>query len=319
MVSIIVPVYNIQQYLTNCVESLFAQMYDEIEIILVDDGSTDGSGQFCDRFAEQDDRIRVIHKENGGLSSARNAGLDAASGQYILFLDGDDYLAPNAVSRLMDLAKKDDEVDFIQFQYAETDGSWLPDPNQQANAQLCTDSREMFRYLYQKGGVAASACTKLYRASLFESLRFREGIVHEDEELITRLLPVCHRVIYTQLVLYGYVMRGGSIVRDRFSPHKLDVFKIMDERAEALEHLGYDEFIPETRSRQFHTAAMLYCQARRAGDTASAALLRDRLKNLSESRIIPLTGQYRLLYNLTRLTARAPELYYQIRRLCGKS
>ena len=211
------------------------------------------------------------------------------------------------------------DFDFIQFHYAETGGGWQADPAQKANARVCTDLHEMFQYLYQHGGVAASACTKLYRASLFEHLRFQEGITHEDEELITRLLPQCSRVIYTEFVLYGYVMRGGSIIHENFHPHKLDVLDIMDNRADALQKLGYEELVLETHSRQFRTAAMLYCQARSSGAAESAKQLQARLKVLSREHELLLSGQYWLLYHLTRLTKFAPELYYCIRRACGKS
>lgn len=319
MTSIIVPVYNIENYLPRCMDSLFAQTDSDFEIILVDDGSTDLSGELCDQYAAQDSRIQVIHKKNGGLSSARNAGLGTARGQYILFLDGDDYLAPCALRLLSRLADEKGDFDFIQFHYAETDGSWQANPTQPANAQVCTNLHEMFQYLYQYGGVAASACTKLYRASLFENLRFLEGIMHEDEELITRLIPQCRRVIYTDFVLYGYVMRGGSIIHENFHPRKLAVLNIMDNRAKTLQKLGYEELVLETRSRQFRTAAMLYCQARRSGAVKSAKWLQAKLKVLSKEQTLFLSGQYWLLYRLTRLTKFAPELYYCVRRVCGKS
>lgn len=319
MTSIIVPVYNIENYLPQCMDSLFAQTDLDFEIILVDDGSTDGSGLLCDQYAMRDTRVRVIHKGNGGLSSARNAGLNVAEGAYILFLDGDDYLASNAIQILMEIVDATADFDFIQFHYAETDGSWQANPMQAANAWNCTEPHEMFQYIYQYGGVAASACTKLYRASLFKKLRFKEGISHEDEELVTRLIPQCHCVIYTDLVLYGYVMRGGSIIHGGFNSHKLDVLDIMDERADVLHELGYEELVHETHSRQFRTAANLYCQARRAGTPDLAERLRAKLNELAKEQTLLLSGQYWLLYHLTRLTEYAPELYYCIRRVCRKT
>ena len=116
MVSIIVPVYNIERYLPQCMNSLFAQTAPDFEVILVDDGSTDGSAALCDQYAKQDARVQVIHKKNGGLSSARNAGLDAATRPYLLFLDGDDYLAPSAIQSLLEIASANADFDFIQFQ-----------------------------------------------------------------------------------------------------------------------------------------------------------------------------------------------------------
>lgn len=319
MISIIVPVYNIENYLPRCMDSLFAQTCPAFEVILVDDGSTDSSGVLCDRYAAQDPRIQILHKKNGGLSSARNAGLDAARGQYIMFLDGDDYLAPCALRLLSEVVAEVGDFDFIQFHYAETDGSWQAAPTQTVSIQICTELREMFCYIYQHGGVAASACTKLYQAALIKKLRFREGIAHEDEELATRMLPQCRRVVYTDLVIYGYIMRNGSIIHGSFNPHKLDVLGIMDERSAVLQKLGYDDLATETRSRQFRTTANLYCQARRAGDSNSAKWLGSKLKALSKEKNLLLTGQYRLLYYLTRITGFAPETYYCIRRIYGKS
>lgn len=319
MTSIIVPVYNIKNYLPRCIESLLAQSDPDFEVILVDDGSADGSGALCDAYAARDGRFRVVHKANGGLSSARNAGLDAARGEYILFLDGDDYLALDAVQSLNAIAAAAGAFDFIQFRYAETDGSWQPGARQKPDVRICTDVREMFAYLYQAGGVAASACTKLYRAALFRGLRFREGIAHEDEQLLNSLLPRCRRVVYTDLMLYGYVMRSGSITHGAFNRRKLDVLPVMDERVAVLRELGYAEFVRPTQRRQFITAAMLYCQARRAHDDAAADCLRERLKALAAIPGLAPGGQYSLLYYLTKLTPQAAELYYAVRRVCGKS
>lgn len=323
MISVIVPVYNVASYLPHCVRSLIGQTLRELEIILVDDGSTDESGAVCDRFALEDTRVRVIHKENGGLSSARNAGLDVIKGDFVLFVDGDDYLAPDAAERLYALALQfsaDAPVDFVQFHFVQTpDESWRPAAEQQANPALCTDVREMFERLYRLGGVAASSCTKLFRAALFDDLRFRCGIAHEDEQLMTVLLPRCSRVLYTDLELYGYVTREGSIIHSAFRPRRLDVFPVLDERIEVLDRLGFDDLVRQTRERQFCTAAWLYCLARRGGFRAESAQLKARLRLLSRLRGLRPEGQYRILYHLTRFFGFAPELYYQFRRLCGKS
>lgn len=318
MVSIIVPVYNIESYLSKCIESLQSQTMTDFEAILVDDGSTDNSGNLCDRYAAQDSRFRVIHKVNGGLSSARNAGLDSVKGEYIMFVDGDDYLVSNAVQSMKDIADANDSFDFIQFQYAETDGSWQGDI-QNTNLRICTDVRKMFEYLYQMGGVAASACTKFYSASVFEELRFREGIAHEDEQLLNTMLPKCHKVIYTDLVLYGYVMRSGSIIHDKFNWHKIDALKIMDERIDVLKKIGYTEFIQTTQQSQFRIAAMLYCEARRVNNDEAVVWLKEKLKILAKTRGLALVGQYLILYYLIRLTPQAMDAYYLIRRIFGKS
>ena len=316
MISIIVPIYNIENYLPVCVESLLKQSREDLEILLVDDGSTDGSGALCDAYARRDARVRVIHKANGGLSDARNAGLDAARGQWLLFVDGDDYLVPDAVERLVPLAEPD--LDFIQFLYRETDGSWLPE-NQSANPRICENQREMFEKLYEMGGVYASSCTKLWNRRVFEGLRFQRGTLHEDEELLNRALPRCRKVVYTDLVLYGYVMRAGSIIHSAFRPKQMDVFPIMERRTAVLEELGLDALARQTRGRMFQTALWQYCLARRNGFSAEAAGLKRRILELADMSDLPMTGQYRMVYRLAGKFPAAVELYYFVRRLVGKT
>ena len=318
MVSIIVPVYNIIEYLPACVESLQKQSCADVEILLVDDGSTDGSGILCDQYAAEDKRIRVVHKENGGLSSSRNAGLDAATGDWVLFVDGDDYLAQNAVEQLLNVAKKHPDADFVQFLYQETDGSWQPEA-QRAEETMLTAVPDFFRKLYELGGVAASACTKLFRKELFDSLRFKEGVRHEDEEVMTRLLPKCRKVVYTDLVLYGYVMRQGSIIHSGFSPKAMDIFLIMEGRIQALQQLGCDDLVTATRRRMFQTATWLYCLARKNGFRKEAAELRQRIIALSKEKNLPLSGQYRVLHRFAATFPPVVGMYYLTRRITGKT
>ena len=316
--SIIVPVYNVQAYLPACVESLLGQSCSDIEILLVDDGASDGSGALCDQYAAQDSRVKVIHKKNGGLSSARNAGLDKATGQWILFVDGDDYLAKDAVALLQEALQGHEDADFVQFLYQETDGIWQPE-HQQTSRQISTQVPDLFKRLYDMGGVAASACTKLFRRELFANLRFKEGILHEDEELMTRLLPQCHKAVYTELVLYGYVTRQGSIIRSGFKPKSMDIFPIMSDRVAVLESLRLSDLATETRRRMFQTAAWQYCLARKDGFIKEAAQLKQYLLDGAKEKDLPLTGQYRLLHRMIRPVPFAPELYYCIRRIMRKT
>ena len=318
MVSIIVPVYNIREYLPRCVESLLGQTCADVEILLVDDGSSDGSGALCDALGAKDGRIRVIHKENGGLSDARNAGLDAAKGEWLLFVDGDDYLAENAVERLLETAEED--ADFVQFFYHVTeDAGWLPEKDQQAEPETVTEPAEMWRRLYALGGVAASSCTKLWNKRVFETVRFKKGIVHEDEELLNRVLPRCRKGVYTKLVLYGYMMRSGSIVRSGFRKKSMDIFAILDERIGVLEALGCGDLVQGTYVWQFRSAAWQYCLARRGGFKEETRQLRQRLLALAKRPGLILSGQYKLLYQAAKITPAAPAIYYLVRKLAGKT
>ncbi|MBQ4600634.1 MAG: glycosyltransferase [Oscillospiraceae bacterium] len=315
-VSIIVPVYNIENYLSRCMESLLGQTCREVEILLVDDGSTDGSGRLCDGYAQRDSRVKVIHKENGGLSDARNAGLDAAKGEWLLFVDGDDYLATNAVEMLLSYAGED--TDFVQFHYRETDGTWQPE-SQSGEASLCADPKQMFQRLYGLGGVAASSCTKLWNRRVFDGVRFQKGILHEDEELLNRVLPGCKKAVYTDLVLYGYVMRPGSIIHAGFRPKQMDIFPIMEDRARVLEELELGELAAKTYGKMFQTAAWQYCLARRGGFRQEQKALKEKIVSLAKQPALPLSGQYKLLYRGAKVTPAAVDGYYFVRRLCGKS
>lgn len=317
MVSIIVPVYNIEKYLPHCVKSLLNQTYEDIEILLVNDGSTDGSGKLCNSLAASDRRIQVVHKENGGLSDARNAGLDKAAGDWVLFVDGDDYLAPDAVELLMKEVEKD--VDFVQFLYQQTpDTDWLPPSGQPAQSEICTDNAVMWHRLYEMGGVAASSCTKLWNRRIFQQIRFRKGILHEDEELMNRVLPGCRKVVYTQLVLYGYVMRQGSIIHSDFKPKQMDVFSIMEQRIEVLKALEHDDLVKEAQSRLFMSALLMFDKARRVRAATEAKELKRRVLSLAKIPGLGLQGQFKLVYWLCRLFPGTPELYFFVRRLCGK-
>ena len=316
MVTIIVPVYNISEYLPVCVKSLLDQTVSDLEIILVDDGSTDGSGDLCDAYAREDSRIRVIHKVNGGLSDARNAGLDAAKGEWLLFVDGDDYLVPDAVEQLVPFAEPD--VDFVQFHYQETDGTWLSE-KQIAYPQICTDPKEMFQQLYEKGGVYASSCTKLWNKRIFKDIRFKKGILHEDEELLNRILPNCHKAVYTDLVLYGYVMRTGSIVHSSFKPRQMDIFPIMERRVAVLEEIGLDMLAQQTRAKIFQTAVWQYCLARKNGFRKETKQLKQRIVNSAKETNLPLSGQYRILHRLARTSPITINLYYFVRKITGKT
>lgn len=320
MVSIIVPVYNLESYLPRCVESLLGQTCPDVEVILVDDGSTDGSAALCDAYAGKDSRVRVFHKENGGQSSARNVGLDAARGAWLLFVDGDDYLADDAVEQLLKAADSLPQTpDIVHFHYTEVaDGTYIPE---QKPGKWETEDTVLghFERMYAYGGMGASPCTKLYRRTLFDGLRFREGTIYEDEDLMTELWQRTGPVLHTDLVLYMYVMRQGSTVHGDFQPKTMQVFPVLERRVAALESLGFDALVLQTKARMFQTAAWQYCLARRSGFREEAAALKKRVCGLAKVPGLVLSGQYKVLYRGARVSPAAVDTYYFIRRLCGKS
>lgn len=210
LITVIVPVYNILEYLPRCVHSITAQTYRNLEILLIDDGSTDGTGDLCDRLGEEDDRIRVFHKENGGSSSARNLGLQNAAGEYVGFVDSDDYIEPDMYEQLF-VAIKEHSVEAAQVGRDETDeqGNRLPDICEPPKEPEIWESRDFLRELLLHRG-DCSFCTKLLKRELFQWDRFPEERLNEDFNLLVRMLPRIGRLISLPEQGYHVFYRIGS-------------------------------------------------------------------------------------------------------------
>ena len=207
LVSVIVPVYNVEKYVGDCIESLIRQSYKNIEIILVDDGSTDSSGQLCDVYATKDIRIKVIHKENGGLSDARNAGIDSAVGVYYSFVDGDDFLAKDAILKMI-FGMKEKKCDISvcnmirYFENGETEAFYIP-----SNTLKVLNSTDRFETLSQP-----SVCNKIFKADLFNSVRFPKGKFYEDTFVYHTLVYNAKTIVLTGYDGYFYRSRHSSIL-----------------------------------------------------------------------------------------------------------
>lgn len=218
--SIIVPVYNVEAFLRKCVDSLLAQDLpkEDYEVILVDDGSTDGSGALGDTLAAEHGNIRVIHQQNRGLSGARNAGIPVASGDYILFVDSDDYLCPNVLETLVGLMESKD-LDILRFNYQNVDmDGKVFEPNKYSkpfvdySSEVCDGET----FLNERLGFACYAWQFMVKTSILqqEGNRFKEGIFFEDVEWTPRILLQARRVASTDTVVYNYLFRTGSIARN---------------------------------------------------------------------------------------------------------
>lgn len=216
-ISVIVPVYNVEAYLERCVRSLMGQTYANLEILLVDDGSKDNSGTLCDELAREDDRIRVIHKENGGLSSARNAGIDAATGDYFAFVDSDDWIEPSAYQWMMETAKKFDAPMVCAGRY-DVDGD-----TGEKTVGLCPEKEEVISGAELAGRIFtwdhldSAAWDKLYRAELFRAMRYPVGRINEDIPVTYRLGLLAGKVALCPKPVYNYYQRQGSITISAFS------------------------------------------------------------------------------------------------------
>lgn len=223
-ISVIVPIYNIEQYLKNCVDSIINQSYKNLEIILVDDGSTDNSGKMCDEYKNSDARVKVIHKENGGLASARNIGLDNATGNYIGFIDGDDIIHPDFYSTLYNLLLKENvdiaECNFLRIPMEnslEVEKILSEENKKQDIENIKYDNKHALNLLfgsyltpYIKKVVVWN---KLYKKELWQNIRFPLGRLHEDEFTTFRILYEAKTFAETNSYLHGYMQTKNSIMR----------------------------------------------------------------------------------------------------------
>lgn len=230
LVSVIVPVYNVEKYLKECIESIINQTYDNIEILLIDDGSTDGSGVICDSFMCKDKRIRVFHKENGGLSDARNYGIDNARGDYITFVDSDDYLSDYAIEILYRAAKNyHSDLVFTKNAVRFNDGDspkLVNDQNFKGEISLF-DQDEILEYLFYQRTNVTGAPGKLFSKRLFYiGIRFPYGVYFEDLATTYRFIMEANNIAMIDAPIYAYRMRNEGIIHQRFSNKKLTCISV---------------------------------------------------------------------------------------------
>lgn len=244
-ISIIVPVYNVKQYLEECIESLLRQDIDDLEVILVNDGSTDGSEELCDAYSIRYEFIRVIHKENGGLSDARNAGLRAITGEYVVFVDSDDYLAHHALKTIaenVNLSKPD--VVFLEATKIFFDGRLVPmGDGYIKNAIDNRTKQEVLEHLSKLPKFPGSACTKMIKADLIKqhNLFFEKGLFCEDIDWTVRLLTAAETFAYCPINYYYYRQgRANSITASVGLKNLQDLLSIIDKWAN--QNLSYRPF-----------------------------------------------------------------------------
>lgn len=214
LISIIVPVYKVEPYLRRCVDSILNQTYRNLEVILVDDGSPDNCGNICDAYAKQDSRVKVIHKENGGLSSARNAGMAASSGKYLSFVDSDDVLASDALEHMQHLAESEN-ADIVIGNHIRFEDV-LPTLNEGEVKITIRNKEEAMQEFFHNG---CAAWARLYRREIHHDILFPEGEINEDEAIVLHLLDRCNRIVYSSRVVYFYMKRsdGESITMAPFT------------------------------------------------------------------------------------------------------
>lgn len=216
MISVIIPVYNVEKYISQCLESVCNQIYDDLEIILIDDGSTDTSGEICDEYACKDDRIRVIHQENHGAAAAKNAGLRVATGTYLSFVDSDDYLEPGAYCHMMQLIQEN-RAEIVQCSYRDV----FKDHTVEHSIKSATLNQIDFLALFTEDWTCALLWDKLYKRSIFDGIFFETGHKIDDEYFTYRGILNAKKVVRDNQIVYNYRKRASSVMYSPASAQRI--------------------------------------------------------------------------------------------------
>lgn len=294
LISVIVPVYNVEAYLPRCVDSILAQTYSNLEVILVDDGTKDASDRICDDYAARDPRVKVIHKENGGLSSARNAGLDVAKGEYLAFVDSDDWIEPDTYGHMLNAAQKYGVKLVCAGRYD------ISSKTGEKNLGLCPPREEVIagtelvRRIFLWDNVDSAAGDKLYHRSLFREIRYPVGKVCEDVPTTYRIALDAGQAAMCDQPVYNYFHRPGSITTASVSEK---TFHMSEHTASIYPYIreNYPELEPEARYLRVHSLVYNVQSIELAGQEARrkfAGQYRDSQKALREQIPFVLTSAF---------------------------
>lgn len=244
LISVIVPVYNVDKYLDGCIESIVNQTYKNLEIILVDDGSTDNSPKLCDAWEKKDKRVKVIHKKNGGVSSARNVGIEHASGEYISFVDSDDFLNKDMFKIMINKIKKTNtDLCYCDIYRIELDGS-ISVTN--FNSKFYLTSEEMMKLMFKNRCANFAVWNKLFKTSYVKKISFEESIyVKEDALFVFQYLDLISSVSYINIPLYNYVQQELSVLHSNSLSKYVTSLDAMMKIIEILKKKKIDEYIHE--------------------------------------------------------------------------
>lgn len=303
-ISLIIPVYNVKDYLKRCVDSAIAQTYSDIDILLIDDGSTDGSGEMCDKLAKQDDRIRVIHQKNAGLSVARNVGIRNAEGEYILFLDSDDYISVDCCEKFAEILQKE-EYDIIAADaYLATDKGIKPQTIDRSGIAVPTSGRVFLAECLKLGYSSMCAPFALYRKGLIldHALWFEPGLLHEDQLWTPQAYLAAEKVTYCRYFFYYHWVRQGSIGQSVWNKAHDDSIRFI---CKELYPIFYGQ--QEYRAVFLDYLCMLYM------DTVNRSRDTD-----SDKEFMKKTAMRKKNIIKTRLYCFSPELYFKVNAVAKK-
>lgn len=304
LISVIMPVYKVEAYLDTCVQSLVDQTYQNLEIILVDDGSPDRSGELCDRWAKKDPRIRVIHKQNSGPSDARNAGLEIANGEYIGYADSDDILHPEMYERLLSVMEKE-QADIVECNYQEFyDGTTPGFPSAEEKISVFAP-KDALSHLIATGTFRYLVWNKLYRRSSIGNLRFLSGKIHEDVFYVFEVFGLCRKIVKLHTPLYLYRQWPESIMGTAFSLKRLDS---LEARMTQIQYMysHFPSLVPAATSQYLgsclYYAQMALRQENKALAKKALSLIRSQYLQVQKSRTCRFSAKQEIWFTLASIS-----------------
>lgn len=304
-ISIIVAVYNVEQYLKKCIESILAQTYKNVEVILVNDGSPDSCGAICDDYAAQYSRIRVIHKTNGGQATARNAALDIAEGKYIGFIDGDDWIEPNMYQVLIN-TMIEENADIVQCGWFIVDSEGIKkNPSSNIFKEIYTSEEGLDELIRTQGGhLNTSVCCKLFTKEVAQLFRFSSVRAYEDDEYIFKTVSAAKKVVCINTPLYDYLNRENSTMTAKFNLNKLALITIQKNICDLLK-VRYPKRFNEVQkilcSKQFYILnCLLNAQYIPAADEEARKMIAMIIASYDEYMSNPLMGRNKLMLQIIK-------------------
>lgn len=275
LISVIVPVYNVEGYLAACLDSILNQSYRFLEIIVINDGSTDFSLKIAETYAQNDDRIKVYSYENSGLSMARNHGLDVATGNLITFVDSDDLLLPDALEVMISYMKSQD-ADLVEGEFVRGK-IYKPIPTLHALKSIVFSPQEAISdALYQKN-LLPSAWGKLYKKELFDGLRFEKAILYEDLNIFYKLFERCNKIVWTDFPVYFYRITDDSIT-NTWKSQRLDVLRVTEQLEDYIAE-KYPSLLPAAKDRRLSANFNMFALCSINGDKENAVKCWNHIKN----------------------------------------
>lgn len=262
-ISVIIPAFKVEKYLSKCVESVLNQTYSDLEIILVDDGSPDNCGSICESFKEKDCRVKVIHKQNGGLSDARNVGMSIATGDYISFIDSDDWVEKDYFQVLINLLTENNaDLASVSLSSVREDDQEVG--RKHTGEVFLFGASEAMCSMFSRNGIPWCAQAKLYKKNLFDGIKFPCGQLMEDKATTYKVFAKCNRIVYADLPCYKYLVRQESIMHSEFSEKRLNSFAIQEELNSFIEH-NFPEAVTLTHAYTVKVSIAFLCLMSESG------------------------------------------------------